>query len=289
MRNLLVMAVIAIGFGALAVWGMRVWIEGQRVPVETAAVEEVRPVSTIVVADRAIAVGERLAPEHLREIAWPLEELPEGAHKRIDGLLSGEGPVFARAPVPALLPVIDRDLVDNAALLPPASRLAPGRRAMAVRLDESMLAGQQLRADDRIDILMSHPASGGGSAYVDVILQDIRVLSLEQRAEGARPDAKRALTLEVTTAQAQVLTLAMRTGQLSFILRGAESPLVEPSRRLTLDEILGRPEAPEQPAPPPAEPQPISAPAPEPVRPATTSIRVNRNGGRTEYDVHVSP
>src|SRR5690606_13689038 len=173
--------------------------------------------------------------------------------------------------------------------LPPASRLAPGRRAMAVRLDESMLAGQELRADDRIDILMSRPASGGGSAYVDVILQDIRVLSLEQRAEGARPDAKRALTLEVTTAQAQVLSRAMRTGQLSFILRGAESPLVEPSRRLTLDEILGRPEAPEQPAPPPAEPQPISAPAPEPVRPATTSIRVKRNGGRTEYDVHVSP
>src|SRR5690606_20460048 len=129
MRNLLVMTAVAVFFGALAVVGVRVLLEGQRASASVAT-QETRPVSTIVVAGRDIAAGARIARADLREIPWAAEERPQGSHQRIDALLQGNAPLFARVELPALLPVIDRDLTGDLSQLPAASRLAPGRKAM---------------------------------------------------------------------------------------------------------------------------------------------------------------
>jgi pilus assembly protein CpaB len=74
-----------------------------------------------------------------------------------------------------------------------------------------------------------------------VLLQNIKVLAIDQVADDRKdkPIVARAVTLEVSTQDAQKLTLAAGVGQLSLALRPAASAKDEVTQRVTISDLTG--------------------------------------------------
>ena len=78
-----------------------------------------------------------------------------------------------------------------------------------------------------------------GAAFSDLLLQNVRVLAIDQIADrsGQAKPAK-AVTIEVTTEDAQKVALGASVGQLSLALRQAGSlQTTEAARRIGLEDL----------------------------------------------------
>ncbi|WP_292281112.1 RcpC/CpaB family pilus assembly protein, partial [Mesorhizobium sp.] len=76
---------------------------------------------------------------------------------------------------------------------------------------------------------------------VDVLLQSVKVLAVDQVADESKdnPQVVKAVTVEVSTKDAQKLTLAAGAGQLSLALRQAAGSRGEVNERVTLADLTG--------------------------------------------------
>ncbi len=82
---------------------------------------------------------------------------------------------------------------------------------------------------------------GADQSFVDVLLQSMKVLAVDQVADESKdsPTVVKAVTLEVSTKDAQKLTLAAGAGQLSLALRQAAASQGETTERVTLADLIG--------------------------------------------------
>jgi len=106
-----------------------------------------------------------------------------------------------------------------------AAVLNPGKRAMSVSLSPGQEVAGFIFPGDRVDVILTHSFSRKDSAELterrvsETILQDVRVLALDQRSDNQTTDPKVAqlATLEVDEKQAEKLALAvdMTTSQIS--------------------------------------------------------------------------
>jgi pilus assembly protein CpaB len=298
------MAIVAIVFGVAAMFGLRSWLAAQ----QDVAASRV-PASKIVIAAGPIAFGERLDRDNLKEIDWPGETRPAGSFTTIDSLLKdGEKPVdrYAKFPLVENEPVLESRITGPNQKATLSTMLKPGHKAVAIRVNDINGVAGFVLPGDRVDIFLTREEGSratGKTGFVDVLLQEIKVLAVDQRAsqETDKPVVARAVTVDVTTEQAQILALAADVGRLSLALRnasGADDPV--PPRRISLADLSGAGSAKEEPVPPipaplpadpalaPAIPAPVQAvPAPPAVDPGPkrVSVGVIRNNVRTSYDV----
>ena len=114
--------------------------------------------------------------------------------------ISGEG---GRATLSAILPV--------------------DRRAVSIRISDVAGVSGFALPGDRVDVILTH--SEGPTQVADVILQDIRVIAIDQdpNDQAANPRLGRTATLEVEPFDAQKLALAAQVGTLSLALRSAKA------------------------------------------------------------------
>ena len=110
-------------------------------------------------------------------------------------------------------------------------RLASGNRAVAITIDTqgSSTAGGFILSNNKVDVIHTFhdedaTRKGIGNSFVSqTILTNVRVLAIGQNMQAKNGDQVINgvnATLEVTPAQAETLTAAQRTGQLSLALRG---------------------------------------------------------------------
>ena len=90
---------------------------------------------------------------------------------------------------------------------------------------------------DHVDIVLIRTGgSGGEQRYADVIVQNVKVLAVDQLTN-ERPDkanvVAKAVTVEVSSGDAQKIVLATDVGKLSLTLRQSDQAGLEPSRRIT--------------------------------------------------------
>ncbi len=100
--------------------------------------------------------------------------------------------------------------------------LAGGGRAMAIRVDEASSIAGFATPGNHVDIVAVLSPGGGAKQVSKVIAQDLKILANNQNTQeinGAAPKLGGTVTLEVTPAQAAILTLAMREGNLHLIGR----------------------------------------------------------------------
>jgi pilus assembly protein CpaB len=141
-----------------------------------------------------------------------------------------------------------------------------------------------VQPDDRVDVLLTrneqNAAQGGPasiSPYTDLLLQNVRVLAVDQiadRATQAKP--AKAVTLEVDTADAQKLVLAASIGQLSLALRRAGWSQIGEARRIGLEDL------------PRSRPVPVESATTAPAEPSVErgpTVTVFRATERKQYDV----
>ncbi len=90
---------------------------------------------------------------------------------------------------------------------------------------------------DRVDVVLTRQQDKNAAA--DVVLQNVRVLAVDQIADERtdKPSVAKAVTLEVEVVAAQKLALAATVGTLSLALRKAGEAEAANTRRITLSDL----------------------------------------------------
>ncbi|MFN2565719.1 MAG: Flp pilus assembly protein CpaB [Gemmatimonadaceae bacterium] len=260
----------------------------------------------IVVASRDIPEGAMIERAAVTTTAWPAATMPAGAFTMID---SAVGRI-------ARVAVFNGDPIVPARLAPLGTgpglevKIAPGKRAMGVRINDVAGISGLIQPNSRVDVLVTLRTDPLSQRQVaKVFMENMRVLSvgrhMERDGDGEPIDATTA-TLEVTPDEAERLAVAMNQGSIQLVLRGYGDPsnvttsgasstdvLAQlrnaRAARLPVEEKPARPRERRRAAPraasstpaaqsAPAVPRPAlaSASAPEPARPDSSVVRVYR-------------
>lgn len=215
-----------------------------------------KPMTQVLVAKRDLPIGTRLVAADVAWQAWPSDAVnsafitngaalptPEGKVEAAKAAVSGaadqmiggdpakvvEGAIV-RDPILTGEPITSRKIVRGGEGGYLSVVLTPGKRAMAVPVTSETAAGGFILPGDRVDVLITRDAqfngqdsnSGGKITVAETVLQNIRVLALDQ-STAAEKDAKSIVaataTLEVGPAEAEALTRAKAGGPVTLALR----------------------------------------------------------------------
>ncbi|WP_163266888.1 Flp pilus assembly protein CpaB [Chelativorans alearense] len=288
--NSIIMVVLACVFGIVAVVLANMWLTGQR---GALAKGGEAPQETIVVAAIPLKFGDTLSGDNLREISWASGSLPAGAFKKRSELFGDEGKQRqVLTAMGANEPILSSKITGPGQRATLSAVLTPGLKAVSIRVNDVLGVAGFVLPGDRVDVLLTRKSrnmAGGEQAFVDVLLQSVKVLAVDQVADESKesPTVVKAVTLEVSTKDAQKLTLAADAGQLSLALRQVASSKGEETDRITLADLASETpvEAAAAPAPSVREVVKEVVKYVKPKPPAWTQVRVYRGRETTVYDV----
>ena len=244
--NTVIMIVLAGVFGVLAVVLANFWLANQRSAMaQTGNV----PHDTVVVAAEALKFGDILTADKLREVEWPSGAVPAGAFKTTQELLTkdlpaGGGNKQALQAIGVNEPVLASKITGPGQRATLSAVLGEGMKAVSIRVNDVLGVAGFVYPGDRVDVLLTrtvHANDGPDQSFVDVLLQSMKVLAVDQVADESKdsPTVVKSVTLEVSTKDAQKLTLAAGAGQLSLALRQAAASKGETTERVTLSDLTG--------------------------------------------------
>lgn len=235
----IVMIGFAVVFGLLAVFISQAWLNNQADMRAKNFEANKKPVvtQTVVVAKQPLRFGAELNNSMLQEVTWPAEALPAGAFARISDLLAGGRRVVLAAIEPNE-PVLALKITGAGQRATLSALVAPGMKAVTIRVNDVEGVGGFVLPGDRVDVVLTRQIDKG-SATTEVVLQNTRVLAIDQSADerSAKATVAKAVTLEVGTVEAQKVWLASSVGSLSLLLRKAGETNSEKTRKITLKDL----------------------------------------------------
>ncbi len=256
----------------------------------------------VVIAAVDIPEGAALTLAGLTVAQWPEATVPAGVFDRTDSLIGR----VARVSIFKGEPFVPGRLAPSGTTAGLEVKITPGKRAMAVRIDDVAGLSGLIQPNSRVDVLVTlkdkQDGTNGSEQVSKLFMSNMRVLSIGSEVQRG-PDGK-AMTaataaLEVTPDEAERLAVAMREGAIQLVMRGYgdpdsistdgadagdvlaqlrsgrsaqrnSRPPVEPVRTV-VRQAPPRP----QPAPVVAAP-PVVVEAPKPPKPESTTVRVYR-------------
>ena len=298
-RTTLIALGVAVLLGLFAVYLANVFLTRSEERAETVPTG----MTKIAVAAVPLDYGVELSPDKVKFVDYPAASLPPGSFSNFNQLVpAGKRRVVLR-PMVMNEPILAVKLAGEGQGPSIAYLLPDGMRAAAVRINDVSGVAGFIQPNDSVDVLITRQLQGSGQSreVTDVLLQNIRVIAMDQNAKGAdgKPVLAKTATLEVTPTDAQKLALAQQVGQLSLVLRkpGVEQdiPAIQtvgandlrysyygrPSLTAVASPAAVRPRATVSRAPV-RRPAPAVAPAP---RPATNSVEVVRGTQGSNYEV----
>jgi pilus assembly protein CpaB len=121
-------------------------------------------------------------------------------------------------------------------------------RALTIAVNEIVGVAGFILPGDHVDIILIMSSTGGGKAQskASYLMQNVRVLAIDQRAaeDVSEPKVVNAVTVSVTPVDAQKLALASHVGKLVLTLRGTDNALRLALATITIDQLLGKAAAP---------------------------------------------
>jgi len=225
---------------------------------------------SVVVAARNIGEGERLGRFSVEAREWPVGTAPAGAYADVDSLIGR----VARVPIFMGEPVV------SGRLAPPGTgpgievKIAPGMRAMAVKINDVVGLGGLIQPNSRVDVLVTLKSPDGAKEEAKLFMSNMRVLSVgsqvERGMDGSSSNATTA-ALEVTPEEAERLAIATHQGSIQLVLRGYGDPDSVTTPGATTADVLAQLRSASarnvedaKPAPKRRAPTPASRPAPPP-------------------------
>ena len=185
------------------------------------------PMANILVAAAPINSGEILAPEKLRWHPIPEAQVMDyhvTREEQPDAIAEFSRSSYVDTPLIAGAPIRAEDLLEtNANLL--SNRIAPGKRAVAVKVTAENTAGGFILPGDRVDVVqtVTTPEEPGQPArnVSQIIITNARVLAIDQTAVQAAEGSAvgKTATLELTPAETERVVAAEVSGLLSLALR----------------------------------------------------------------------
>ena len=252
----------------------------------------------VAVAAIPLDYGTDITPDKVKFVDYPSASLPAGVFSNYNQLApAGKRRVVLR-PIALNEPILPTKLAGEG-LGPSIAYLLPdGMRAAAVRINDVSGVAGFIQPMDTVDVLITRTLPEGNRQVTDVLLQAVKVIAIDQNAQGAdgKPVVAKTATLEVNPMDAQKLALAQQFGSLSLVLRkpGQEQDtgrLATVSMNDLRYSYYGTAPAPAAQVTPAAAPRRVVVRRPAPVvrtappRPATNSVEVVRGTTGSNYEV----
>jgi pilus assembly protein CpaB len=210
----------------------------------TPAPVQVVSTSDVLVAAAELQLGQKVKAQDLRWQAWPADMVPGGSIRRSSepGALEETAGSIVRVSFLNGEPIRREKLIKANGSGFMSAILPSGMRAIAISIDTrgATSAGGFVLPNDRVDVIRTYrdedaSRAGGGDVHMsETILTNIRVLAIGQNVQERNGDkvvTGETATLELTPSQAEIVTLAQKTGQLSLALRSlADAQRVEETR-----------------------------------------------------------
>lgn len=311
-RQTLIGLGVAIILGILAVLLANTYLAGRERQLASSPEGTVR----VAVASVPLAYGTQIAPDNVKFVNYPATSLPPGTFKSMEELLPAGKQRVALRPILVNQPLLAADLSGEGQGASIAALLPDGMRAASVHINDVSGVAGFISPNDTVDVLITRqPTSGqgavGATRVTDVLLQNVRVIAMDQNATGAdgKPQVSRVATLEVSPVDAQKLALGQQLGELSLVLRkpGVEQNIAKVdtvslndlrySYYSSLPQVAGQaPQPGAAPVPPaeqqariqrlsrPSRPAPAPRAAPRPAPPPNT-VDVTRGTQTSTYEV----
>jgi pilus assembly protein CpaB len=234
------MMACAVLFGLLAVFVAQAWLNYQadlRLKAMQPPKQPTVASRTVVVAGAPLRYGNALASSNLREVAWPEGAVPAGTFASIGDVLA-PGKRIVLSSIEPNEPILASKITGPGQKATLSALIQEGMKAATIRVNDVDGVAGFVLPGDHVDVLVTRQVDKSTS-NTDVVLQNIRVLAIDQLADDAtdRPIVAKAVTLEVDTVAAQRLSLAGSVGALSLALRKAGELSVEGTRRITLLDL----------------------------------------------------
>ncbi|MGZ5913109.1 MAG: Flp pilus assembly protein CpaB [Reyranella sp.] len=231
----LLLAVIVAGTTAFLA---RAWLQSERAAIAAQMGGQrpiAKPATQVLVARAAIHTGQLIKPDDLRWQPWPQGNLPASY------IVEGKRPIgdfvgaVARSQFHVGEPIVESDIVMPGSRGFLAAVLKPGLRAVSVPASATSTVSGFIYAGDRVDVLLTHvlvAVDGKGEQHTatETILRNARVIAMDQKLDftpGDKPDVAKTATLELTAKQTEIVTLAVKMGELSLVLRSLQDPADE--------------------------------------------------------------
>lgn len=218
-RSSLIAVAIAVLLGLVAVYLANSYFSAQERRIEEANVGTTK----VAIAARAMNYGELIKAEDVRFADYPSDTLPTGSFSSLEELMPEGRSRHVLRPMQINQPLLAADMTGEGEGASLAAILPNGMRATTIPISTISGVAGFIHPNDTVDVLITRQALGGGGEQVtDVLLQNVRVIAMDQRAQenaqgGAVPSSS--ATLEVTPVDAQKLVLGQQLGALSLVLR----------------------------------------------------------------------
>jgi len=224
-RTAILMLVLAAALGGGAVYLARGWLQEQMRVTSKAPQAQQVALTTVVVAKRPMKFGDRVTREVLDETKWPASTVPAGSFKTIAEILGDGQRRVALREINVNEPVLKDRISGFGGRATLSTVIEEGMRAVTIRVNDVNGVAGFILPGDRVDVLLtrdwSSKNSRGANQITNVLMQNIKVLGVDQLADSEKdkPKVARSVTMEVTIDQSQKLALASQVGSLSLTLR----------------------------------------------------------------------
>lgn len=238
MRTLrpLVMLLLSLGIGLTAMTVAAQWLRER-------GEQQTQPV---LVVTRDLGAGTRLDASMLETVRWPTDApLPPALAE----VAKAEGRVLNSALLRGE-PVLQAKLASEGAPDGLSAVLQEGQRAVTVKVNEIMGVAGFALPGSHVDVMV-HTTDPQNQPISKIVLERIRVLAVAQNTaqQDNKPRPVDAVTLLVTTEQAERLDLARSVGTLSLVLRNASDSLPVQTHGVRKQDMLLAQTAPSAPVP----------------------------------------
>mgnify|MGYP001815494249 FL=1 len=228
-RGLLLLT-LSLVFGVGAAWVANNWVQARSESADAGSNQ-----SQVMVAAMTIPYGTKVEARHVRTMQLPAKAIPSGA---IRDLVSVDGHV-ATTEVLAGEILFESRFVEHESGSTLAALIEPNKRAVTVRVDDVAGVAGFLLPGNYVDVLATRLERSSKRAVSETVLRHVKVLAVDQTAktDDNEPVVVRAVTLEMTPAQAEVLVKRKEEGTIHLTLRNPldmmvaeeKEPVAEPA------------------------------------------------------------
>lgn len=201
----------------------------------------------VVVATLEIPFGQMVEAQHVTVVRMPKGAVPDDSFDTPEQVI-GKIATFSMLRGDILRGARLAEHLGGSTL---ASLIEKDKRAVTVRVDDVVGVGGFLLPGNRVDVLATKQTGGNREAEAQTILEDLRVLAVDQTAstDKTQPVVVRAVTLEMTPAQAETLVKAQTEGRLQLALRNPLDNQKKPEAPVAAAPVVAAPPAPPAPKP----------------------------------------
>jgi pilus assembly protein CpaB len=204
----------------------------------------------LVVASRPITLGEKIQTKSLDFAEWPRKFAPKGHFVKLEDV---QGQV-ARQAIFAGEPIVQGRIAKHDKGSTLSAIIPVNKRAVTIRVNDVVGVAGFILPGNRVDILSTRNV--GGRATTITLLESMKVLAVDQSiGDKDKPTLVRAVTLEATPEEGEILVQARNEGSLQLALRNtadvaiAEKPKPQPVKEKEKVKVVEAPQAAPQPKP----------------------------------------